>query len=202
MQLQVDRRAFTTTAFLVVVNVIILALSKWLEDALNLREIPLKSKDSLETTPISFILFAVVFAPLLEELAFRYLLKKGKYFLVIFTLSTFYFLIVGETIPLLISLLLLNILIGLVYLLSKKRRIVPIGVMAYSIIVFGWMHSINFDATELSSLRFIEALFLFFPYVLLGTNITYIRLRFGFFYGLVGHTLYNGILIFLQILTT
>lgn len=124
-----------------------------------------------------FIIFtAVLFGPLFEELIFRFPLKFKRNFVFQFfwwLINTFNF----------------NKFKG--YLL--QNRVLIFKIFFYIIaILFGLIHISNFDKWR----QFLYlAPIIVFPQILAGIILGYIRIKFGFFWGVFYHSCYNFILL-------
>ncbi|MFV0605654.1 MAG: type II CAAX prenyl endopeptidase Rce1 family protein [Niabella sp.] len=201
MQLQIKQKAIVQTFILVIFNLVVLALQTWIENTVGIKSVETESRKWIEDNPDSFIFFVIVFAPICEEFAFRYFLRREKYVGAILLLSTAFFLVSIEQISLIWITVFLNILYAY-FLLVKKYETLPTWLIIYSIIVFSAIHYGNFQKEKINELHLIEMLFQFVPFVLLGVNLTYIRLKYGFVYCLIGHSLYNAMLVSLHYLST
>ncbi|WP_035646356.1 hypothetical protein [Flavobacterium sp. ASV13] len=163
-----------------------------------------KQKMKLSNSSIFRILFIV---PLLEELIFRLPLSLKKMHMPFISLLFVIFLIHKPSdvynFRLLIKLILIILLLGsLIYKFFDQQILVIISTKFYPYyfytfcISFGLMHLLNFYRSVPVSLIVIAPLFVV-PQIITGYFISYIRLRNGFFWGLVFHCICNMLAVYL-----
>ena len=153
-------------------------LGLWDEDMHSLQKI------FQEMEPVLIFLFAVIVAPLFEEVIFRLILKFRSNFLILWSIH-----------------------IGVALHLGQKRSLLKTvrkvwgkfyGWIFYLMAVaFGLMHIMNFE----SSLNiYLLAPILVAPQILIGINLGYLRVRFGLIWSILFHAFYNGILMSIALL--
>ena len=153
-------------------------LGLWEEDMHSLQKI------FQEMEPVLIFLFAVIVAPLFEEVMFRLILKFRSNFLILWSIH-----------------------IGVALHLGQKRSLLKTvrkvwgkfyGWIFYLMAVaFGLMHIMNFE----SSLNiYLLAPILVAPQILIGINLGYLRVRFGLIWSILFHAFYNGILMSIALL--
>ena len=133
----------------------------------------------LRESPMTVLVAAVVFAPLLEEFAFRFFITLQR---------AYYF-----TLPyLMLSSLSDKSRFGQQRGMVKTWRwLFPI-IFYLSCLLFGIVHIYNFpNADELMAV----APLLTFPQFFLGTILGFLRVRFGFWYNVLFHAIHNAALI-------
>ena len=153
-------------------------LGLWDEDMHSLQKI------FQEMEPVLIFFFAVIVAPLFEEVMFRLILKFRSNFLILWSIH-----------------------IGVALHLGQKRSLLKTvrkvwgkfyGWIFYLMAVaFGLMHIMNFE----SSLNiYLLAPILVAPQILIGINLGYLRVRFGLIWSILFHAFYNGILMSIALL--
>jgi hypothetical protein len=154
--------------------------------------------------------FVVLFGPLIEELGFRFALsfKRVHIFISVSVLS-FMFLSLwlgrGFFADILFKAL-ISLLIGSVTLLVNQKRydIVQqkygLQIIWLTIMLFGFSHIVNYKIENFMQIPI--ALMMCLPQVLMGIVFTYIRLNLGFLFGLLLHSLINGISFSFSLLVT
>jgi hypothetical protein len=138
-----------------------------------------------EMEPVLIFFFAVIMAPLLEEVMFRLILRFRSNFLILWSIH-----------------------IGVALHLGQKRSLLKTarkvwdkfyGWMYYLMTVaFGLMHIMNFEP---SLNIYLLAPILVAPQILIGINLGYLRVRFGLIWSILFHAFYNGILMSIALLT-
>ena len=154
-------------------------LGLWDEDMHSLQKI------FQEMEPVLIFFFAVIMAPLLEEVMFRLILRFRSNFLILWSIH-----------------------IGVALHLGQKRSLLKTarkvwdkfyGWMYYLMTVaFGLMHIMNFEP---SLNIYLLAPILVAPQILIGINLGYLRVRFGLIWSILFHAFYNGILMSIALLT-
>jgi len=154
-------------------------LGLWEEDMHRLQKI------FQEMDPVLIFFFAVIVAPLFEEIMFRLILKFRSNLLILWSIH-----------------------IGVALHLGEKRSLLKTarqvwdkfyGWIFYMITVaFGLIHIMNFEP---SLNIYLLAPILVAPQILIGINLGYLRVRFGLIWSILFHALYNGILMSIALLT-
>ena len=146
---------------------------------------------------ISSLLYVVVAIPIIEELCFRYPLKKTKYGISLFVSYTFYLFfgnIVGfkydNPYVLLIAIFVLTALIIKFSKFNTSKIYANPKTLLYILSsVFGFIHIFNFTIT----LKFFIILpFIILPYIFAGLLLSYLRMKFSLFHSIIFHALMNG----------
>ena len=154
-------------------------LGLWDEDMHSLQKI------FQEMEPVLIFFFAVIMAPLLEEVMFRLILKFRSNFLILWSIH-----------------------IGVALHLGQKRSLLKTArkvwdkfygwVFYLMTMAFGLMHIMNFEP---SLNIYLLAPILVAPQILIGINLGYLRVRFGLIWSILFHAFYNGILMSIALLT-
>ena len=154
-------------------------LGLWEEDMHSLQKI------FQEMEPVLIFFFAVIVAPLFEEVMFRLILKFRSNFLILWSIH-----------------------IGVALHLGQKRSLLKTArkvwdkfyrwIFYFMAVAFGLMHIMNFEP---SLNIYLLAPILVAPQILLGINLGYLRIRFGLIWSILFHALYNGILMSIALLT-
>ena len=154
-------------------------LGLWEEDMHSLQKI------FQEMEPVLIFLFAVIVAPLFEEVMFRLILKFRSNFLILWSIH-----------------------IGVALHLGQKRSLLKTArkvwgkfygwIFYLMAVAFGLMHIMNFEP---SLNIYLLAPILVAPQILIGINLGYLRVRFGLIWSILFHALYNGILMSIALLT-
>ncbi|MDQ1089936.1 type II CAAX prenyl endopeptidase Rce1 family protein [Siphonobacter sp. SORGH_AS_1065] len=165
-----------------------------------------------EVSEARFILQVVLLAPLFEELAFRGILQRKKYLFIVSVFILIYLLVSksfslnfytfsGPTIYVLTgSLIIALILHNWSYLFNKitlwvdsTRRLL----IWLSAIGFAFWHYHNYDFDQVP---FYTVVLVLFPHFMTGLLVTWLSLRYGFFWGLLLHMINNAIPAFYTLL--
>ena len=154
-------------------------LGLWEEDMHSLQKI------FQEMEPVLIFFFAVIVAPLFEEVMFRLILKFRSNFLILWSIH-----------------------IGVALHLGQKRSLLKTArkvwdkfygwIFYFMAVAFGLMHIMNFEP---SLNIYLLAPILVAPQILIGINLGYLRVRFGLIWSILFHALYNGILMSIALLT-
>lgn len=145
-----------------------------------------------DESPLIAILFAVVIAPIWEEMVFRYPLKRDT--------QLWWPLILGIIFLLSFELVTLQILMAifLVSLYLFKIRNSPFVTrftIGISILVFGLMHIGNYSVEDIEQMRVIELISTFLSQIVAGGVLTFVRLKYSFEYGVIYHSAFNAIFV-------
>ena len=154
-------------------------LGLWDEDMHSLQKI------FQEMEPVLIFFFAVIMAPLLEEVMFRLILRFRSNFLILWSIH-----------------------IGVALQLGQKRSLLKIArkvwdkfygwIFYLMTVAFGLMHIMNFEP---SLNIYLLAPILVAPQILIGINLGYLRVRFGLIWSILFHAFYNGVLMSIALLT-
>ncbi|MDB9939516.1 CPBP family intramembrane metalloprotease [Cyclobacteriaceae bacterium] len=154
-------------------------LGLWDEDMHSLQKI------FQEMEPVLIFFFAVIMAPLLEEVMFRLILRFRSNFLILWSIH-----------------------IGVALHLGQKRSLLKTArkvwdkfygrVFYLMTMAFGLMHIMNFEP---SLNIYLLAPILVAPQILIGINLGYLRVRFGLIWSILFHAFYNGVLMSIALLT-
>ena len=154
-------------------------LGLWDEDMHSLQKI------FQEMEPVLIFFFAVIVAPLFEEVMFRLILKFRSNFLILWSIH-----------------------IGVALHLGQKRSLLKTArkvwdkfygrVFYLMTMAFGLMHIMNFEP---SLNIYLLAPILVAPQILIGINLGYLRVRFGLIWSILFHAFYNGVLMSIALLT-
>ena len=154
-------------------------LGLWEEDMHSLQKI------FQEMEPVLIFFFAVIVAPLFEEVMFRLILKFRSNFLILWSIH-----------------------IGVALHLGQKRSLLKTArkvwdkfygwIFYLMTVAFGLMHIMNFEP---SLNIYLLAPILVAPQILIGINLGYLRVRFGLIWSILFHAFYNGILMSIALLT-
>ena len=154
-------------------------LGLWDEDMHSLQKI------FQEMEPVLIFLFAVIMAPLLEEVMFRLILRFRSNFLILWSIH-----------------------IGVALHLGQKRSLLKTArkvwdkfygwIFYLMALAFGLMHIMNFEP---SLNIYLLAPILVAPQILIGINLGYLRVRFGLIWSILFHAFYNGVLMSIALLT-
>ena len=154
-------------------------LGLWEEDMHSLQKI------FQEMEPVLIFFFAVIVAPLFEEVMFRLILKFRSNLLILWSIH-----------------------IGVALHLGQKRSLLKTARQVWDkfygwifylmAVAFGLIHIMNFEP---SLNIYLLAPILVAPQILIGINLGYLRVRFGLIWSILFHALYNGILMSIALLT-
>ena len=179
-------------AVIFIVHVLFIAIKNVIEPYLGIETATPKDKEELLDNLIDFFVLAVIFAPLLEEVIFRYPLKKCKYVyialvlgcLVSFTFNNRFFTYIFIA---------MNIISFILFFFFKKE-ILPLSVLLIYTVLFSLIHVENYNINDLGVLPWGSLIYQFFPQLVLGLILTYIRIKTRFLYALAYHSAYNFVL--------
>lgn len=151
-----------------------------------------KNEEEILKKFFSSFVFIVIFAPLLEEIIFRYLLIKGKY--VYFSLAIG--LLIGGTLEnriLALSFAAVTLCSFITYFFLKKEKL-PVHITVLYVILFTVFHITNYEAEELQKLAWYLIILQFYPQLLISIILTIVRIKTRFLYSLAYHSAYNFII--------
>ncbi|GAB2609031.1 hypothetical protein GCM10026987_03580 [Belliella aquatica] len=140
-----------------------------------------------------------IIAPLFEELQFRLpLSEKRKHFIfpILITLS-FILIQILDNVSWLKFSIYSTYFIFLVFIFFRKERDFknPKIDIFGTTIFFALLHSFNYELSELNGVEYLSILLAVLPQFIGGLMLAYIRIRFGFWYGVFFHGLWNFTLI-------
>ena|SRR5690606_145714 len=145
-----------------------------------------------DENPLIAILFAVVIAPIWEEMVFRYPLKRdtqlwwpiilGIIFLLSFELVT-------------LQILMAVFLVSLYLFKTRNSPFITRFTIGISILVFGLMHIGNYSVEDIEQMRVIELISTFLSQIVAGGVLTFVRLKYSFKYGVIYHSAFNAIFV-------
>lgn len=161
---------------------------------------------------LDITLSAILFAPVLEELGFRFGLgfKQGQVATSLALILSLAIGVIGSAVA--VSSFFENLLNPYVWFLSvfvflflvKQPLIDRVkqyysGTVVYILsVLFALLHVFNYEVTSLTQLPYLLFLMVFFTFA--GLLLSYVRIRIGFVYGVALHILHNGLILLLYIL--
>jgi|TARA_B110000046_G_C12973045_1_gene389815 hypothetical protein len=154
-------------------------LGLWEEDMHSLQKI------FKEMEPALIFFFAVIMAPLFEEIMFRLILRFRSNFLILWSIRLIALLQIDDKRT----------------LLKTARKVWDKfygWIFYFMTLAFGLMHILNFEP---SLNIYLLAPILVAPQILIGINLGYLRVRFGLIWSILFHAFYNGILMSIALLT-
>ena len=189
---------FQLITIILIINISILVMVNLFENYFCLNKFHLKYSETIQKSFLSFSVFAIIFAPLFEEILFRLPLKKNNYFLGPFLIGVIYILIFN------IPLIKISLSIYLIFLFLFRFLKLNISSILtfFSIIVFSLSHIENYSLIELKIANNLEIVLIFLPQLIVGVIITIFRLKYSFKYGLLYHMLYNTSIILMYLVNT
>lgn len=137
---------------------------------------------------IAIVFTAIIMAPILEEIFFRYSIKLNKrfQFVAIVVLAGASYLS-SKSIAATVFVVLMT---GLLFLFRKKDRIFYNGIAVLSSAIFALYHASNFNGNNILNLLFGMI------YIMgVGNILMIIRIRYGLIFSIVTHAFYNAIII-------
>lgn len=153
----------------------------------------------------------VLIAPIAEESFFRLLLKPRLKNLIAFSVVMFpimgYLLWTENynvfTIIILVELFILLVIVRRkIYLFRLQRKFIKYFpfFFYFSILSFGFSHIFNFTFSKINFWIIFFSPVLVLPQIIMGSFLGYIRIKYGFIYSVLFHTLINGILTVFMVL--
>ncbi len=179
-------------ASILCINILIIIVFKILESLLEIELAEPKLKNTYKDNYWGLFITAVLVAPLFEEYAYRYQLVKNPFVYLSLIWSTA-FIILGFDRYISIPMVITNIMVLVFYYVLKKEKL-PILFLSVYVIIFAISHVVNYDINALRSLPWYYLFLQFFPQLLLGGILTYIRIQFRFTYAVLYHAVYNFII--------
>jgi len=176
-------------AIIFIVHALFIVTKTVIEPYLGIETVTPKDKEELLAHLIESFVSVVIFAPLLEEAVFRYPLKKCKFVyiaLVLGCLISFTF----HNRLFTYSFIAVNIISFVLFFFFKKATL-PLSVLIIYIVLFSLIHVENYNINDLKVLPWGLLIYQFFPQLLLGIIVTYIRIKTRFLYALAYHSAYN-----------
>ncbi len=179
------------------INILLIVL---LEITERYFQIPMaRIKDDLyEDNNLLLFISAVLFAPIVEEFAYRYQFVKGRfiYFAIVWGCL---FGFINEDYPIIITVtIIINIISFIIYFFLKKDKL-PMFIIIIYTILFGVSHIINYEISEPKNVLWYSYIFMFLPQIILGLCLIYIRINYQFRYSILYHSAYNFIIILLYL---
>jgi hypothetical protein len=182
-----------------IVHIFILAILNVIEVCLGIETAELKDKDKFLNNFVELFVFAVIFAPLLEEVVFRYPLKKCKYVYIALILGCLAaFLINNRFIT--YTFIVGNIISFTLFFFFKRENL-PLFILLIYAVLFSLFHIENYNLNDLMGLHWSSLIFQFFPQLVLGIILTYIRINTRFLYALAYHSAYNFVIMIIVIIS-
>lgn len=156
----------------------------------------------IENKTVGLILFGVFIAPVYEEIIFRLLLKLDKKNIGVFTVTILTLIFLSFFKNKLIYLFFLSVLLitifSFFFFFKRKCKSFVNDNHKYfywgSSILFGILHAANFSGNIYLIISL--SLFLGSPQIVLGFILGYIRMNYGFLYGILFHIIINSSLLF------
>ena len=184
---------------LFVLYAVIIGILSFLSD--DFKEI-LQTKGFTNYSILELLLFYVLLAPLIEELAFRLGLKLSRTNAAIsFGFQFIFILVYFEIWPEALSYRIFTIvfIISIFFIALKSGRFLTIldkhfnFFVYYNILFFGILHATNYTFSNYHHYLYVPILII--PQLFLGAYFSYARVRYNFGYSLLFHVLHNAILI-------
>lgn len=177
------------------IHILIVILVKIIEDSF---EIPLTGMQINEYSKVSLFFSAVIFAPLVEEVSYRYPLIKDRFVYASLIFGCVLSYVVDVHLLMIVIMVCLNIITFVMYFFLKKEKL-PISISILYVIAFAISHIANYDLLELSELPWFSFIFMFYAQILLGAATTFLRYHYRFRYVILYHSLYNMIIFLFHI---
>lgn len=151
---------------------------------------------------VSTILQGVFLAPIYEEIIFRLWLKPNKsiYFIVLFTSLTL--LVLCHYQGKYLCFTVLFVILFLILIINIVNRIAPKHFFLshfkyffwFQAVSFGLLHMANFYGSSIYPIALLSPI-LCFPQIAMGFILGYIRMNYGFLYGVIIHMIINSVLL-------
>lgn len=182
---------------ILIFNIVIIIILEIVKDYLEIQTA--RAKEGVyENDKLMLFISAVLFAPIVEEFAYRYQFVKGRfiYFAIVWGCL---FGFINEDYPIIITItIIINIISFIIYFFFKKDKLPMFLIISYTIL-FGVSHVVNYEVSELSELPRYLYVIQFFPQILLGLCLVYVRINYQFRYSILYHSAYNFIIILLYL---
>jgi hypothetical protein len=165
----------------------------------HIEEAEVENGEELVKNYFSSFVFAVIFAPFLEEVIFRYPLVKSKYVYAPLVVG----LLVGGTLEngiLALSFVAVTMCSFVVYFFLKKEKL-PIYITVLYVILFTIFHITNYKTEDLQTLTWYVLILQFYPQLLIAIVLTIVRLKTRFLYALAYHAAYNFIFFLIAVVS-
>lgn len=151
-------------------------------------------------SPLELLFVVIVLAPIVEEIAFRYTLVKSNYSYLGLLFGVVFAFVANFNSYLLVLMILLNVLAFIVFRFSNKKILPKIFLVSY-VLIFAISHSSNYTVASLQELPVYALVIQFFPQMILGTVLTYVRLSSNIFLNvIIYHALYNLVFVGLALM--
>ena len=186
-------------AIIFVVHILFLVIKNVAEHYLGIETATPKYEEELLNNLIDFFVFVVIFAPLLEEVIFRYPLKKCKFIYIALVLGCLLSFAFDNRLFTYIFIA-VNIISFILFFFLKKETL-PLFVLLIYTVLFSLIHVENYNINDLEVLPWGSLILQFFPQLLLGLILTYIRIKTRFLYALAYHSAYNLVIFILIIIS-
>jgi membrane protease YdiL (CAAX protease family) len=170
------------------IHIIFVIVIELLVNCLNI-EIAEVNKEEFVKDYFHFLIFTVIFAPILEEVMFRYQLIKGKFVYLSFAIG----LLICSTLDnkiLAISFVGVTIFSFILYVFAKKDKL-PVYLLVIYVVLFTLFHITNYKFEDINKLAWYSIILQFFPQLLMGIILTVVRIKARFTYTLAYHAAYN-----------
>lgn len=174
---------------LLAIHIVYLLISTELEKYLGIGEIDLEDIEEIKANITEFFFYAVILAPVLEEIVYRLPLKKSRWAYLAIPLGLAVLSYDSLWLGLLDGFYLLTVLFFLLFSFRWSRKLVIAG----SILAFTITHAVNYSTADLQSMHASELVLLFDAQLILALVATYLRIIYGFPWALGYHALYNFI---------
>jgi hypothetical protein len=182
-----------------IIHILFLAILNAIEVYLGIETAELKDKDKYLDNFIELFVFLVIFAPLLEEVVYRYPLKKCKYVYIALVLGCLVsFLFDNKFIA--YTFIAVNIISFILFFFVKRKQL-PLFILITYTVLFSVSHVENYNPNDLMGLHWSSLIFQFFPQLVLGIILTYIRINTRFLYALAYHSAYNFVIVIIVIIS-
>lgn len=158
---------------------------------------------NLDTNLINLVLYGVIIAPIIEEVAFRLQNTTHKRTNIIGVVCfLIYSLLINNPILYIIAILYGVWMLSCFIVLSPKKTEQFIAKnLKYSIwfliLYFAFLHLMNFDTIE--KIWFISFLFII-PQIISGIAFTLVRMKYGILYSTLAHSISNGVVVLVMII--
>jgi hypothetical protein len=186
-------------AVIFIAHILFLTIINVLEVYLGIETVTSEYILKLLDNYVEFIVFTVIFAPLLEEVVFRYPLKKCKNVyiaLVLGCLESF----LNDNRFITYTFIAVNIISFILFFFFKRKNL-PLFILLIYVALFSLSHVENYNLNDLAGLHWSSLIFQFFPQLVLGLILTYIRINTRFLYALVYHSAYNLVIAIIVIIS-
>lgn len=179
------------------INILLIVLLEITERYFQIPMARIKN-DLYEDNYLLLFISLVLFAPLVEETAYRYQFIKGKFIYFTIIWSCLFGFINMDNPIITISTIIINVISFTIYFFLKKDKL-PMFIIIIYTILFGVSHIINYEISEPENVLWYSYIFMFLPQIILGLCLIYIRINYLFRYSILYHSSYNFIIFLLHI---